>query len=463
MKVSIICITIIFALQSLQNDVKIKISGKLIDGTKDTLILQNNISKLTYKIPVNDNGEFKYELQGKPGYYYLSSRSRQMIPGISVFLQPDQQIEIIIKTENWRREQNYAVSNSPESEYLRKFKISKRDFRKKNNFKKISPERIVYVIDSLSNAQKIVLNNKITTENLNASFIYTEQKRLLYYNALIKEDYAYYSLRNKAYTLTLPDNYFNYRKSIDLNDEISISTIFEYGIFFQRFIANETKRTITENSDWTLHLIETCLKNISNQEIINFVFINLVEYNLQYSKQYKKAYELFIANCTNQRYREMATKKFEIYNHTKPGNPSPKFIDYENYNGGTTSLDDLKGKYVYIDVWATWCGPCINEIPALKKIVQKYGEKNIEFVSISIDKIDKIDSWKKMIKEQELNWMQLFADNNFESQFIKDYNISGIPRFILIDPVGNIINHNAPRPTNPELEKILKALVSTKK
>lgn len=67
------------------------------------------------------------------------------------------------------------------------------------------------------------------------------------------------------------------------------------------------------------------------------------------------------------------------------GNPSPGFTDYENYAGGTTSLDDLKGKYVYIDVWATWCGPCKAEIPFLKEVEEEYRDKNIEFVSISID------------------------------------------------------------------------------
>lgn len=81
------------------------------------------------------------------------------------------------------------------------------------------------------------------------------------------------------------------------------------------------------------------------------------------------------------------------------GAPSPTFENYENFNGEKTSLSDLKGKYVYIDVWATWCGPCKAEIPSLKKVEKEYHGKNIAFVSMSIDD-DRSHggSWKKRMK-----------------------------------------------------------------
>ena len=63
------------------------------------------------------------------------------------------------------------------------------------------------------------------------------------------------------------------------------------------------------------------------------------------------------------------------------GQESPKFVDYENYAGGNMSLDDLKGKYVYIDLWATWCVPCVQQIPALNKLEHTFKNKNIAFVS----------------------------------------------------------------------------------
>ncbi|MFK5959119.1 MAG: TlpA disulfide reductase family protein [Lutibacter sp.] len=137
------------------------------------------------------------------------------------------------------------------------------------------------------------------------------------------------------------------------------------------------------------------------------------------------------------------------------GKKSPVFKNYENFKGGTTSLSDLKGKYVYIDVWATWCAPCKAEIPYLKDLEKEFHGKNIEFVSISVDKSNAHENWEKMVKTKNLKGIQLYADNNFDSDFIVEYGINSIPRFILIDPEGNIIDSNADRPSNPKLKELL--------
>ena len=140
------------------------------------------------------------------------------------------------------------------------------------------------------------------------------------------------------------------------------------------------------------------------------------------------------------------------------GTPSPTF-NYENHKGGKTSLESLKGKYVYIDVWATWCGPCIAEIPHLKKVEETYHAKNIEFVSISIDKVKDHEKWEKFVTNKELGGIQLFADNDWSSQFVKEYQINGIPRFILVGPNGEIVNADAPRPSSPSLVELFDSLL----
>lgn len=140
------------------------------------------------------------------------------------------------------------------------------------------------------------------------------------------------------------------------------------------------------------------------------------------------------------------------------GITSPTF-NFENHKGGTTKLDDFKGKYVYIDVWATWCGPCRAEIPFLKKVEEKYHGKNIEFVSISVDVDKDHEKWQKFVTEKELGGVQLFADKNWNSDFIKAFGINSIPRFLLIDPAGKVVKADAARPSSEELTKLLDTLL----
>ncbi len=151
-------------------------------------------------------------------------------------------------------------------------------------------------------------------------------------------------------------------------------------------------------------------------------------------------------------------EKYFLHTVLGKGKSSPKFISYENNAGGSMSLDDLKGKYVYIDVWATWCGPCKYEIPYLKQVEKDYHDKDIQFVSISIDKKKDYDKWKTMIKDKELGGIQLLADNDWKSEFILNYKINGIPRFILVDPKGNIVTADAPRPSNKKLRDLFDSL-----
>lgn len=147
----------------------------------------------------------------------------------------------------------------------------------------------------------------------------------------------------------------------------------------------------------------------------------------------------------------ISTKKLQ-------NNKSASF-DYANFAGGKTKLEDLKGKYVYIDVWATWCGPCRAEIPSLKKVEEKYQGKNIEFVSISIDVDKDFEKWKTVVKDKELGGIQLFADKNWNSDFIKAFGITSIPRFILIDPSGNVVDADVARPSDIKLQEKLDLLL----
>lgn len=149
------------------------------------------------------------------------------------------------------------------------------------------------------------------------------------------------------------------------------------------------------------------------------------------------------------------SQKNKKFNNTQ----APSF-DYENHAGGKTKLEDLKGKYVYIDVWATWCGPCRQEIPSLKMVEEKYHGKNIAFVSISVDAEKDHDKWKTFVTDKALGGIQLYADKSWNSDFTKAFAINSIPRFILIDPSGKVVDADAARPSNPKLQEQLDKLLN---
>jgi len=129
----------------------------------------------------------------------------------------------------------------------------------------------------------------------------------------------------------------------------------------------------------------------------------------------------------------------------------------KDMNGKEYKLSDFKGNLVYVDVWATWCGPCKAQIPALKELEKKFHGQSITFLSISVDTQQNKQKWIDYVTNKRLKGVQLIADNAFESDVTKVYGINAIPRFMLIDKEGKIISADAPRPTDNTIEKLLKS------
>jgi len=124
-----------------------------------------------------------------------------------------------------------------------------------------------------------------------------------------------------------------------------------------------------------------------------------------------------------------------------------------------TVLSTYKGKYVLLDFWATWCTPCRKELPYWNELIKQYANDQIVFLSISLDK--EIQVWQKTIIAQgfetSLHYLLLNSD---KSSFVKQFNIDIIPRYLLFDKEGKLINDDAPHPNNSELRYLLNKLIS---
>lgn len=126
---------------------------------------------------------------------------------------------------------------------------------------------------------------------------------------------------------------------------------------------------------------------------------------------------------------------------------------YPDYNGKMTSIKDFLGGYVFIQVWSMKSGASETEAPYLREIIRKYSPQGFNFINICIDleNGNEVEIWKKYIDEHGLTGTQLLADSGWNSKIITDFKITSLPRYILVDPAGKLMQPNAPRPSSPNL------------
>lgn len=161
------------------------------------------------------------------------------------------------------------------------------------------------------------------------------------------------------------------------------------------------------------------------------------------------------------RLKDRYTNALKAVSTFKAGTAAHEF-SYPDTAGRNYSLKkDLAGKVVYVDMWATWCGPCKAELPHLAEVEEEFKNENVVFVSISVDELKDKDKWKDFVKANKLGGLQLYA-GGWQSDIASFYGVKAIPRFMLFDTKGNIVTVDAPRPSNAELKKLLRQTLAAK-
>ncbi|WP_363439641.1 TlpA disulfide reductase family protein [Chitinophaga ginsengisegetis] len=129
-------------------------------------------------------------------------------------------------------------------------------------------------------------------------------------------------------------------------------------------------------------------------------------------------------------------KRLAVLKKSAIGQPMIDFTQGD-VDGKPIHLSDFKGKYVLLDFWASWCGPCRAENPNVLKAYNKFKDKNFTVLGVSLD--DKADKWKEAIKQDGMPWMQVSDLKGFRNEVAQEYGIQAIPSSFLIDPQGIII------------------------
>lgn len=431
------------------------LSGTIAGSEVQEVKLYGNGYEASLKV---EDGRFTDTLNITKSDYYTLRIGRE---STGMYLQPGNQIDLSINTEEFDESVTYTGAGSAANNYLAaKYLASEEE---KDFAEVFAMNETDFLAENKKYTQRY-LDLLNSMEGLDPDFVQKEDQEIHYTHLTnieyYQDYYRYLGKTPESKKFVVSEGFYDELEGQDMSDTTAFRNSAGYrrliGAHFNRLA--EQRMDEDENAHAALTYIDVVNEALPNGYAKDEVLASYLRFGLKPDNRLEDVAEAFLTTQPSEENLVMFTEKYELYKTITPGLDSPDF-NYENHAGGKTALADLNGRYLYVDIWATWCGPCIREIPSLKQLEADYHDKNIEFVSISIDKPNDYDKWKQMVVDRELGGVQLMADKDWQSDFVVGYGIKGIPRFIVIGPDGKIVNADAPRPSNPEIRAIFDELI----
>lgn len=429
------------------------IQGVVSNAKSKELTLYESYQSLK-KIKIKNDGSFVDTLRLEKGGYTFGSKAN-ITP---VYLFPGANLMINFDESTDKKNISVAGNGALESNFLALKSEGRRNFYGEEGEKFYALKEEDYK-SKLINYKEDLINKLNSNTEYPKDFVTLEKRDLnFYYIEMLLKHQEMHRYFGKDSTYTVSKEFLKDTENVsyELEQDYKYSHTYQ-GLVRQHYQNIAKKAELEQGIAYDIAYINALGTN-KNDFIRNSLLIDAASGVITYVNDIETYYNSFMKFSTNEEDKKVITNLYNQLQLTAPGKVSPLFVDYENHKGGTTSLEDFKGKYVYIDVWATWCGPCLYEVPYLQEVEKQYHDKNIVFVSISVDANRDYNKWKQMVTDKKMGGVQLYADKSFDSDFAKDYIIKAIPKFILIDPDGKIVKSNAPRPSDKKLINLLEEL-----
>ena len=404
---------------------------------------------LVYHMSVNEfpltDGKATVQLDGMDALYanvYYGEKTK------NVYLQKGDDVTISFDANDF--DNTFAVKGGNEKaiDYLNKIQLtglSNEAYIQPWSEFKATVDKKIASMKRLLKARKFAADDK---------FLKMEEGRITYFyaNAFLMYPVSHTYLTQDTTLVLGKDYYDTLRQYVKEDDDLADNDEYRNYMIETAHVFDEAGKNIRQLYPKVLaemsYIGENTKSDKVRESLIHFLAFTYVEGNGV--ENITDLQNLYYTYVTSPRLNDIFKKACAKWDKAAVGRPSPMFKGVD-VNGKEMTLRDFRGKYIYIDMWATWCGPCQKELPFLKKLEEKFKGRNIVFVGLSIDQ-DKA-KWAARVKSGALSGTQLHIGKG--SKFQSDYRISGIPRFILLDPNGRIVNPDMTRPSSEDTEKIL--------
>ncbi len=437
-----------------QSNKKINIHGSISDFNNEQITLSSDEFK---QQAVSDStGHYDITFSAKShGYYKLELEKKYEIylePGWNIKISVDEERKLIFEGEG-ALENNFFNANIQYRDsilnainYEALFSSEKSEFIKKMN------EYQSKLNKKLKNFQE--------EQKYSKNFIEFEYRRNLYWWADMMNTYPMMFKTYKGYNNPdIDSNYSVYLNDLDLNDSILLQ-LYEYKDFVKSYVNLSEYLTLTYSKKFKHNEYKETYARF-NAITSTFTNTKVLEYVLKYNvnrqiNRLEMNEELMIAlekECKNDSIIHEVRSNYNNLKKLFKGNKAPNFA-IPDQSGKIHQLSDFKGKYLYLDIWSTYCTPCIAEFPYFIELEKEFKSKNIQFVGICLDNSEQ--RWLSILEKKNLVGIQLRSRDGWKSDFPKDYLISSVPCYVLIDKEGNFLNARAPKPSDNIREILLR-------
>ncbi|HOK38107.1 MAG: TlpA disulfide reductase family protein [Bacteroidales bacterium] len=436
------------------------LSGQLKNYKNNIIILKTTSSTDTIYIK-NDAGDFLKTIKTDfPIYVDFINDNNNLI----LYLLPKDELIINADCFDFNKTVKFKGKSQPANEYLNSFIITIKNagINSENFIYSSKFETFKTSLQNLISQLETVLNDFSKKHNKDfEEFINLEIERIKMLKASLMISYYNPILRTDKKNADFEKEIESAIYSVDMNNSklLMFSDFKNFGFNIINYKMNielrNSRRELKSAPEYTEMFFKYAKEIYTEKDIKEEMFYVFIKEFLNYygPESVYEAYLDYKSFTSSREHLSELNNIFEEFSKTAPGKECINW-KFPDKNGKVYSLSDFKGKYVYIDVWASWCGPCRTEIPYLKVLKEKFKNKNIAIIGISVD--ENRNDWLNFLESQNLAGIQLYA-GGWNNDLVNFFKINGIPRFILLDKEGKIINANAERPSG-NIEKVLNSL-----
>lgn len=367
---------------------------------------------------------------------------------LRIFICPNDSISFFVDENDILNSLVYTGKNAAANNYIQqKHKLMLLADMPVSQLYQMPQNQFKYFVDSIYLLQNFLLDELI---NQNSSvpwqFYIIEQAAIKYNRATKMYEYPLMNTNFEA-----NKSYFLFTKHVPEPDSTMLTDI-DCKSYLDAMVQYQAQLLMQQKGkkeyypyESTLMKLQSITAHVANPAVKNYLYHKFMMQHVNYYgyKNTSELFDYFDLNCTNTTYRNNLLEPYYKYKQLTQNTKAPTFF-FEDINGKTYTLQNFLGQYLYIDVWATWCLPCRNELKHFTALQNKYKNSNVIFINLSVD--SKHNDWVEYLN------LKTNTTNNFRvidtDSFLTNYLIKTIPHFILIDPNGKIVDANAPRPSD---------------